>query len=686
VGIPGGKRALEGSYLPMNASKVAQSENPWLSAARSVLPWVIPAAFSLYVKADMLKNKRAMHGGYVIAARSVGKVSLSYWEKVSFFRADLLGAFLLVPLGLLLVSRYLLPNRWRAQFIVLLSLAATIVLYLELSCFDAAGQFLSSHVMSAAISWGLLHDRSTIAKYLSLKPLVALAGLAAALIAGRWLANRRMRIYGNSMATRLWSIGAAVGLSGLVALTITAWASPIPATPYHRNVLGWILRSLADRTDVQTLEFVHLPDVELQDRYRAMASFTPAAQDARYWAKAKGCNVLFFVLETAPARVLPADGDLTDFPNLQRLRERSLVGASHYTTYAATHQAMFSIMSSWYPSAAIARVQNQQPDVVIPGLIATLSELGYDTAFYSPIDFKGEPDSEMYKSLGFQRQVYPPRESAQIDLGSSSTFNSNGSARLRLALDLAAVSLLKSDLERDLAEGRKFAYLFEPEVSHGPWADLKENGKERNVEKRGRNILQIPDQMLGDIMEVLQRHHQLENTVIVVVGDHGIRNPIEDPSLPSGTIDDYSFHVPLFIYVPKAIEHTVKIPYVTSHIDITPSIRSLLGIEQANNFEQGTPVWDPALAHRTAFFFGHDYLAADGYYSEGKFFMWSQMSDAVYQNTRMSFDGINPVPHNSSAYTEVTGAIRRMTSLNEVWAMHFSGTKQPLGFLAFNSK
>jgi membrane-anchored protein YejM (alkaline phosphatase superfamily) len=237
-----------------------------------------------------------------------------------------------------------------------------------------------------------------------------------------------------------------------------------------------------------------------------------------------------------------------------------------------------------------------------------------------------------------------------------------------------------------LAEGRKFAYLFEPEVSHGPWADLSENGKEQNVEKRGRNILQFPDQMLGEIMEVLQRHHQLENTVILVVGDHGIRNPIEDPSLPSGTIDDYSFHVPLFIYAPKAVEHTVQIPYVTSHIDIAPSIRSLLGIEPVNNFEQGTPVWDPRLAHRTAFFLGHDYLAADGYSSEGKFFMWSQMSDTVYQNTQMSFDRINPVPRNSPVYNEVTRSIRRMVSLNEVWAMHFGDAKASNNYVALNSK
>jgi len=208
----------------------------------------------------------------------------------------------------------------------------------------------------------------------------------------------------------------------------------------------------------------------LQNQYRAMANFPGVARDTDYWAKAKGCNVLFFVLETAPARVLPAGGDLSDYPNIQRLREKSLVGVSHYTTFPSTHQALFSILSSLYPSAVMDRLQGRQSDLAVPGLIATLSELGYDTALYSPINVKVLADSGMYKSLGFRRQIYPQGESGKIDFFSS--FDSVASARFRMSLDMATLSLLKRDLERDLTEGRQFAYLFQPEVSHGPWADL----------------------------------------------------------------------------------------------------------------------------------------------------------------------------------------------------------------------
>jgi hypothetical protein len=41
---------------------------------------------------------------------------------------------------------------------------------------------------------------------------------------------------------------------------------------------------------------------------------------------------------------------MSDLSNLRRLRERSFVAVSHYTPYCETHQAMFSILSSCYPS------------------------------------------------------------------------------------------------------------------------------------------------------------------------------------------------------------------------------------------------------------------------------------------------------------------------------------------------
>jgi membrane-anchored protein YejM (alkaline phosphatase superfamily) len=645
-------------------------ECPWLSAAYSVLPWIIPAALSLYIKYRMLSG--VLHGGFRIVARSLGRTpsasasGLSLWEMFSFFRADLLVAFLVVPLGLVVLCRYL-PSRGRRPFVVLLSVAISIVLYCQLRAFEEVGQFLSLDMFRAAITWGL-QNPTVSSRYLNVGAFLALAAAIAMAWVWHWRAKRENRSPLNPVAARHGYIGSAVVASCLAVLTIMAWASPLPATPFHESILVWVLRSLSNRTDVDTREFRDLSAEGLENRYRAMTSAPAWDRDTRYWGKAKGCNVLFLVLETAPAKVLPADGDLADFPNLRRLREASFVGISHYTTYPETHQAIFSIFSSWYPSSFVD-FNRQHPDLVAPGIIRKLSELGYDTAIYSPYDFRGESDADMYRELGFQRQVYNPKK-IRIVLKVFQT-----SLETRMALDTAVLSLLKQDLERDIAEGRQFAYLFAPQVSHGPWLglDLKRNGEEQDIAKQGRHLLGIPDQWLGEIMQLLERHDQLKQTVIVVVGDHGIRTRKEDPSFAGGIFGDYSFHVPLVIYAPKALNHREKIPWITSHIDIAPTVLGLLGVERS--FEQGTPIWDPHLAKRTTYFFARSLAGADGYHSNGRFFMWSHVSDAVYENTRMSFDAVPPVPRGSSVYDEVTSSIRRMAGLEEVWATRLSQAK-----------
>jgi membrane-anchored protein YejM (alkaline phosphatase superfamily) len=645
----------------------------WLSASRSVLPWVIPATLSLRIKYVMLSL--VLHGGFAVVARSLGRpegLGLSLWEKFSFFRADLLVAFLVAPLGLVVLSRYL-PSRWRTPFVVLVSAVISIILYCQLRAFDEVGQFLSSDMIWSAVAWGL-HDPSVISKYWNLRGFLVLLGMVMAMAVGwRWGAKRGKR---SPLGTpRHWYICIGVVGSCLAVPTIVAWAPRVPSTPFHQSILVWGLRSLANQTFVDTREFRDLSVDDLENQYRKIASAPVPVRDARYWGKAKGCNVLFLVLETTPARVLPADGDLSEFPNLRRLRETSFVGGAHYSTYPETHQAIFSIFSSWYPSTLAKNFFGEHPDLVVPSMIRKLSELGYDTAVYSPYDFRGELDREMYRSLGFRRQVYPEIDRRAFDAKVRASYKhirwgwGESSIETRTELDIATLGLLKRDLERDLGVGRRFAYLFAPQVSHGPWPDLKGNGEE--VVKRGRDFLEFPDQWLGEIMQLLRRYNQLEQTVIVVVGDHGVRAREEDPSFAGNLFGDYSFHVPLLIYVPKAVDHMEKIPWITSHIDIAPTVLSLLGVEQGRNFELGTPVWDPDLAKRITYFFAHSYFGTDGYYSNRTFFMWSHVTDTVSENDSMNFDTVNLVDRSSPAYEEVTRSIRRMAGLDEVWATQF---------------
>jgi arylsulfatase A-like enzyme len=238
----------------------------------------------------------------------------------------------------------------------------------------------------------------------------------------------------------------------------------------------------------------------------------------------------------------------------------------------------------------------------------------------------------------------------------------------RPSMDHRALSLLTQDIDLWEPQGQRFAVAFLPETGHFPLPGASASEHFDSVVQRGRAVMARQDAFLGELMRSLEAHHRLEQTIIVVLADHGVRSTEEDPSLPLGMADEYSFHVPLLIYAPQVLNHTETVPWITSHIDIVPTLLDLLGVERESDFEQGSPIWDARLRGRTTFFFANHFFGADAYYSSGQFFMMNSIFNSVYQGYRLHFGPSDIVPLNSARYQEVSLTIRRMVGLQQTWA------------------
>jgi arylsulfatase A-like enzyme len=294
-----------------------------------------------------------------------------------------------------------------------------------------------------------------------------------------------------------------------------------------------------------------------------------------------------------------------------------------------------------------------------------LSGHGYSTAVYSPMRWWKSYDKEMFEEVGVQRQVYPSDSAAPPPGPLRDEWQ-----RSRVTRDLASLQSLKQDLAQTLGQGKHFAYAFLPQIGHIPYPEIPPIQGETDLRKRARGILRVEDAWLGEVLQVLRQYHQLEKTVIVVVGDHGIRTSEEDPAFRSGTIDEYSFHVPLLIYAPRALHQPTEIKELTSHIDVAPTVLDLLGIEKGREMEEGAPIWDPRLADRQTYFLAGTVFGADGYYSKGRYYMRNVMSDTVYDSPVQHFETSDMVPDNVPQHDEVALAIARITGLQEVAAAH----------------
>ncbi len=97
-----------------------------------------------------------------------------------------------------------------------------------------------------------------------------------------------------------------------------------------------------------------------------------------------------------------------------------------------------------------------------------------------------------------------------------------------------------------------------------------------------------------------------DNTLIVVVGDHGqaFGYP-HDTYLQGRTVYEEDVHVPLLFWLPQRYRTPVHSPVVGGHVDLAPTIAELAGIPAAADW-QGSSLFDPRHPPRAYFYVAQD--------------------------------------------------------------------------------
>jgi phosphoglycerol transferase MdoB-like AlkP superfamily enzyme len=654
----------------------SSSANSWVHSARFLVAWIFPALLGFYLKWYMMADQ----SGFAREAQSAGLRSLNIYQKLSFFRGELFYGVLLVPAVVLVLNRYL-GARWSAITVTgALSLAVSILLGIQLFSLQEFGRFSSLQMILVGLSWGW-HEPASNMQYLrsqeAFVTFVAIIGIAVAL---GWAAKSES--YPSSIrAASGWKTAGELCVFVVTTLLLVSVKSDVPASPYHESGFARAVTSLWKENAVETGEFggldmkrtAGLPSADLSNlstselitRYRQLTRAPLPERDPRYFGKQVGANILFFILETTPEKYLPVGEDLKQFPNFDRMQQRSFVGTRHYTTFPITRSALFSVFSSWYPIDDPGNVFDSPAWDSTNDFVRRLNSKGYETAVFSPLRAPGIPDAALFEALGFSSQVYPDSALTTYDQRPSWQ-------QARIAADADTLHLLESRLDRWMKQGHPFAAAFLPQIAHSPYPDAGGSGSAEALKVRGQVILQQEDAWLGELLDLLQRDGQLGNTIIVVLGDHGLRSLAENPDMRRGTIDETAFHVPLLVYAPRALDHTEKISWLTSHIDVVPTILDLLGVTDSRESEQGTAIWNPELTSRTTFFFAKPMFGADGYTRMGNFFMWHYFSNTIYKKSRAEFEPCDIVPRGSVTAQDVTDDITKMVALEKVWHRRFS--------------
>lgn len=644
------------------AASVASRRARFQATVFYLAPWAVVAATDVFLKTRVLKNT-----GLEKAAIALGRTreSFTFFERIAFLRGDLLVSCLLIPIMILFLA-YFLPARLRWLWIcslAVLSFFAEVILFAQYGTFLSIGRFANSEIMWEGARWWYAHPESATGspgKRLVIALIIAAILVIVSTAVASYLACKPQ----SRIATWFRRATLAAGLAITLGVVVT-WAPRGNAGILHEDLLSTMVR--ASITDSTTMDpaILKMSVPNLRKLYRETARTPEDGQLPQYFGNARDYDVVLLVLETAPARVLdPAVDTLEDMPNLRRLREHAFVSAHHFSTFPATNRASFSILTSVYMSVDFGWSAGV---VAVPSMVRSLGDSGYQTAFYG-YSWESGGDVTMYKDLGFQRLVNS--ELSNIAFQPDMELGLPWAERVKR--DAAPLHELEKDIRSWAARGQKFAVQFSPELGHGPWP-LIDGKPNASMDERGHALVVYQDAWLGEIISALEGAHVLDKTIIVVTADHGIRFKAEHPDFPLGKIDDMSFRVPLLVYVPGLLNSTQRIPWPTSHIDIQPTVLDLLGVQTGREWEEGSPIWDPALDHRRVFMLADMMFGADGYWGDGKYYMEQNDSRAVFESDTVHFVSASVLAPSNPKAEEVRSTLLHMVSVEQAMRLHLEG-------------
>lgn len=307
-------------------------------------------------------------------------------------------------------------------------------------------------------------------------------------------------------------------------------------------------------------------------------------------------NVVVMLMESVPYLDIglkrPDGTDL--MPVLQGLRSRGAWANRHHAAANSSASATFSLVTGLFAMPEMA-VYALRPDLELPGLPRLLGR-DFDAFLVTPGRLESFFPRALLQRNGFDdlRGYY----NLPADVHQRSWSNARDE---RSTFDYFR--------QRVAGAREPFFAVFYSYATHYPYHDY---GADTHVlppdSKRERflNNLGLTDRLLGELIEDLDRAGRFEDTVLVVVGDHGeaFRQHKKNVTHARASYEE-NLHVPFVLVYPPGIPPT-EVASLTSHADLAPTLLDLFSVPYDPRDFQGTSLLRPLPAIRRTFAMGNE--------------------------------------------------------------------------------
>ena len=309
-----------------------------------------------------------------------------------------------------------------------------------------------------------------------------------------------------------------------------------------------------------------------------------------YW-HGRRPNIILIAVDTLRADHLSCYGyDKIRTPNIDNLARKGVLLENATSHVPLTLPAFSSIMTSTIPpTSGVHYNEGFRLDDSAETLAEILRDEGYSTA---AVVGAVVLDSVNGVSQGFSRyddnfgrfSVYQPQIKILED---QLSFTQRRAAEVTdLALDIAA-----SESEEE--PFFLFFHYFDPHAPYDPPPpyslvdpSLKEDSGEIRLQRYDGEIA-YADEQIGRLLRNLETDGLLENTLVVLVADHGDGLGDNGEKTHGYYIYNGTMHIPIIFSMPGTIPEGEVYKGLAGHIDIAPTILDIAGIEGRGKHFQG---------------------------------------------------------------------------------------------------
>jgi phosphoglycerol transferase MdoB-like AlkP superfamily enzyme len=518
-------------------------------------------------------------------------------------RSDLLFSLGYVSLWIVLfaVARRGLPRR----IVVGLFHGVTIFIALITTCayqyFKVTGSTLDSDyillwlsspegtggAIASQVTWDLLVLIVAIPVYVVLGPPLVTR------LVGRW---RGWPDAGIRTARISWVRLAGVGLTAyaLLALSLLPSVGWVRASnSFSRDAVVNIVMTAADVAESDGLP----PEVAADKADKSPppeASLVPTADSERRNV------VLIFLESTRAGATTPYNQDLQTTPFLDELAKKSLLAERAYTVVPHTHNALTATNCGIEPplnrwgTMLLGTQDNSVPSTCLPKL---LKGQGYNSVYFMSQASTFEKSPDIMKNLGYD-EFYSVESMDKEGFEQTNYFGYEDDIMLEPS---------KEWLEKQKGSGKPFMATYLTSAPHHEYlAPQKRYGRvdftDDDVVNRYLNSVRNEDFFLKNLFDQYKKLGLYDNTVFVILGDHGEGFGEHGLYQHDNTIYEEGLKIPMLVHDPRRSQDGARVTAPVNQLDILPTIADLLGYEITGGEYPGSSLLGSLPEDRTLMF------------------------------------------------------------------------------------